>query len=708
MPEEEIDLRGILRLLRRQARLIALTVLIGVLGATIIVFSLTPIYSASTLIMVDPSNKNLLDPSAPLLSSSAENARIDSEVEIMRSDNILLKVISDQTLLTDDEFGVSLGLSDRILSFLRLATPDLPTGEEALNQSLSKLAGAVSVQRRGLTYLISLQVRSRDPAKAAELANATANIYIQDQISSKVESVLASRDILQSRVNDARAAIVASEGSFDSFVSGNMDRIIQDSGRTDLAAMQANIRQLTEARQQSALSLDQAQAELTANNWADLVATLESDALSALEQQRQSLANRLAGTAESPTTIDLRAELQRIEAEMRSTAGEQIGQLQSQVAQAQEEEDAMRQRLRQQVLSSSLPPDVLAQLYELQQNAELARAQYQTVLARVQDLDAQATLQIADSRVVSVALTPRAPSFPNRMLIIGLAALASIGLGIGLAFLYENLIGGFTTEEQLENVLKIPVAATVPLARPPVDGQSLADLVVNAPLSMFAESIRRIRAATEQQTNRTSTRGEATRGMVVMMTSTLPNEGKTTIALALARSYALSGHRTLLIDGDLRKPSVHRHMNFEPQTGLNDFLSQPTSDANLAALASTDPLSGCTVIFGARRSGTPTDHLLANSRFVDLLDAARKTFDVVVVDTPPIGPVIDGLYIAPHADVAVLCVRWAHTGQQEAGKVLNALGKAMRPDARLLAVLNQQAGSERSYLRKYSGYYQEA
>jgi len=180
MPEEEIDLRGILRLLRRQARLIALTVLIGVLGATIIVFSLTPIYSASTLIMVDPSNKNLLDPSAPLLSSSAENARIDSEVEIMRSDNILLKVISDQTLLTDDEFGVSLGLSDRILSFLRLATPDLPTGEEALNQSLSKLAGAVSVQRRGLTYLISLQVRSRDPAKAAELANATANIYIQD------------------------------------------------------------------------------------------------------------------------------------------------------------------------------------------------------------------------------------------------------------------------------------------------------------------------------------------------------------------------------------------------------------------------------------------------------------------------------------------------------------------------------------------------
>lgn len=159
MDESEIDLRGIFGLLRRQFRLITVTFIAVVAIAAIVVFSLTPIYSSSALILVDPSRKNLLDPEAQMAGTSADSARIDSEVEILRSDNVLLKVIQAENLAADPELGVSLPLRTRILTFLHLAEPTLPTGEEALNQALSNLRDSVSVQRRGLTYLISIQAR---------------------------------------------------------------------------------------------------------------------------------------------------------------------------------------------------------------------------------------------------------------------------------------------------------------------------------------------------------------------------------------------------------------------------------------------------------------------------------------------------------------------------------------------------------------------
>ena len=708
MNDSEIDLRGILSLLRRQFRLILLTVLIGTAAASVVAFALTPVFTASALILVDPSSKNLLDPDAQMTSASADNARIDSEVEIIRSENILLKVIEAESLLADDEFGVSLGLRDRLLSFLRIAAPTLPTGDAALNQTLSKLAGSISAQRRGLTYLIALQALSEDPAKAAALANATARVYIEDQLASKVSSVMTSRDILQARIVEAREAIIRSEGSFDTFISENIQRIVEESGRSDLAAMQQSIRELRDTRAQTSVTLELVQSSLSQNNWSTLVSSLQSESLSLLEQQRQALSNQLGAAAESPAAVDLRAELQRIENEMRKTATSEVSALRETVAQTQITEETMRQQMRQEVVSSALPADVLAQIYELQQSAELARNQYQTLLGRVQDLDAQANLQIADSRVVSAALTPRAASFPNRSLVIALALIASLGLGVGLAFLYENLIGGFTSEEQLESVLKLRVAAAVPRSKVQSDTRGPADLVQKSPLSMFAESVRRIRATIDQYDRILSTTRDKRAGLSIMVSSTAPNEGKTTLALSLARSYALSGRSTIIIDCDLRKPSVHRQLGIEPSLGLHEFLGGEDAELlSITSITSTDTLTDATVVVGARRSDLPTDQLLAAPSFAKLIEAARATFDVVVLDTPPIGPVIDGLYIAPFADVILFCTKWSSTSQLEARKAVASLAGARKPGAEILAVLNQQDQSARSYRQKYGSYYSE-
>lgn len=705
MDDNDLNLRAIFGLLRRQFRLIAVTLIAVVVLATLVAFSLTPTYTSSALVLVDPSNKNLLDPEAQMSSAAGDSARIDSEVELARSDNVLLRAIRNENLTTDPEFGVSIGLWPRVLNFLRLRTPELPSGEQAVNQALSSLRSAVSVQRRGLTYLISVQVRSEQPEKAARIANAIAESYIADQLASKVDSVLASYDILQARITQAREAIVSSEGQFDTFVSENMQRIIEDSGRTDLAQMQQQMAQLQAARNQSQQSAEAVASYLENEDWSSLVSTIESSALSELDRQRQELADQLSQAgADTPTAVNLRDELAAIEDRLRETATSEVSNLQEAVAETQSQEDTLRQRLRQEVLGSSLSADVLTRLYELQQGAELARTQYQTLLARANDLEAQADLQLADSRIVSPALPPERPSFPNKPLIIILAGLAGLGLGAGLAFLRENLIGGFTTEEQVESVLRQRVAASVPRERAKTERESLANLMVTSPLSLFAESIRRVRAVLEQDLR--SPEEQTAGSRVILVTSTAPNEGKTTTALALARSYSLAGYRTVLIDCDLRKPSIHRHLNREPSQGLLDFLTdEDMRDVGAPNIIDKDDLTQLTLIIGSRRSDVPTDQLLAGPAFGRLITAARNSFDIIVLDSPPLAPVVDGRYIARFADAIVFVLRWATTSQNDARRALAQLDESKRKDVKTVVVLNQQDISRTGYEKKYGGYY---
>ncbi len=705
MDHSEFELRSIFGLLRRQFRLILTTIVAVMSLAAVIAFSLTPVYTSSALIMVDPSNKDLLDPQNQINSASADSARIDSEVELARSDSVLLKVIQEKNLIADPEFGVSLGTWARILSFLRLAEPTLPSGEDAVNQTLSKLRGAIHVQRRALTYLISIQASAENRALAADLANAVAQTYIADQVDAKIEGILASRDILQARAEQARQAIVASENSFDDFVESNIARISQDSGRTDLIALQRQIDELRSSRTQNSSLVSSMQMALRTQDLETIVSDLQSDAIAELDQQRADLLANLESAADgTPTAINLRDELAAIEQRMLEEARIATTSLADQIQESQDTEDTLRQSLRSLVLDQSLSADVLTELYELQRGSEIARRQYETLLSRIQDVEAQADLQIADSRVVSPALAPQYAAFPNKTLILALAGFCAILLGLALAFLYENLIGGFTGDEQLAQVLKLPVAATVPRQRAKSERESLANTVVTAPLSGFSESIRRIRANVDQSVRHASPdKPPATK--VIMVTSTAPNEGKTTLSLSLARSYALTGQRTLIIDCDLRKPSLHRHLNIESSTGLLDYLSSDGDGVALQSIISSDPLTSVTTILGARRSNLPTDQLLSAVSFARLIRAARNSFEVIVLDTPPVGPVIDGHYVAPHADAIVFVTRWATTSQSDVRKAVTGLMAARQPDTQVLAVLNQQDETRSAYYRRYGSYY---
>jgi capsular exopolysaccharide synthesis family protein len=711
MNDQGFDLRSILGLLRRQARLIAITVLAVLVVATAAVFTMKPIYTASTLVLVDPSRKDLLDPNAQLGGGSGESARVDSEVELAKSEATLLQTIEDENLIDDSEFGVRLGWRDSVLGFFRIAEPKLPTGDEALQSVMAKLRESVTVQRRGLTFMLAIQARSPDPATAARIANAVAAAYIKVQLDAKIRSTLASRDIIQSRIAGASTAVSQSEGAFDKFIEDNIDKITAETGRTDLAGLRTQLKEIGANRARDAAMADLVQRSLEQRDWAAVSANLGSQAVTALAAQRAALVNSLADTvADSQQSIDLRAEVAKLDTQLESSTTEELTTMRQRVATYQSQATDVRTQLRTNILSTDLPPEVLTNIYELQQNAEIARTQYQTLLSRLRELEAQAYLQVADSRVVSQTLPPSEPSFPNPRQILTLAGLAALGLGIGLAFLRENFVGGFTSEAQLHSFLRAPVISAVPRQKEVRSGAGeggIGEYMVSSPLSIFAESVRRIRVGIDQALQR----GQAGRpasedgGIVIMVTSASPSEGKSTLALSITRAYALAGHKTLLIDCDMRKPSIHRQLNLEPSSGLLEYLTHAVQEDALPSIMTVDDESGAQVVLGARRSDIATDSLLSSTTFARLISAARTTFDIVVLDTPPVGPVVDGLYLAKHADSIVFVVRWASTSQHDVRHAVSLLQGAKKPEAEILSVLNQQEISKSAYSGKYAGYY---
>lgn len=722
MQGTEIDLREIVEIIRRQRRLILVTIALIVGAALAYILTATPIYRATTLVQIETGGQSLLDNNTQNNAQSAViNARVDSEVEILRSQATALAVIEAEQLFLDPEFGPRLGLLERIGAAIGLdlsssdarraigMTPgaDGAVGEELLQSALSRLQDATEIRRRGLTYLIAISVDSESPTRAAELANATARVYIERQLGAKTSSTIASRDILTRQLETARIDLAAAEDALNGFIENNLARLEAESGNEGVARLRQQLERAQFSQRENQGQIDEIQIALAEGDWETISARLGDAALAELERQRVALERRLAGTAAgSAEAIDLRGALAQIEQNLEQQSAAALSGLQSELNRLNALEDDTRDALRESLLQGDLSSAVLSELFGLQQRANVARNQYQTLLARVQDFGTLVNLQMADARIVSEALPPRNAAAPNRRLILGAALVAALGLGIGLAFLNEYYIGGVTSASQLRNVLGANVPATIPLQELRKDQTAVADQIATAPLSPYAETFRRVRSAIDLALRDVPVTGA--QGRVLLVGSALPAEGKSTTALALARTYAMAGHQTLLIDADMRRPSLHTYLGVGSEVGLLSYLRGESGAANEAIQPVQDPLSTLTVITGGGRSNEPTDQLLGSQTFASLLQAARERFEFIIIDSPPVLPVVDARYLAQYADIIVQVVRHATTTQTEARNASGQLQETMRPGTKFIGLLSHEQRVRRQgyyYKGRYMDYY---
>ena len=706
MDEAGIDLQGALGVMLRQWRIVAAALIVGLGIAGLALLAVRPLYSATTLVMVDPSHKDLIAPDAQQVPMS-ESARLDSEVELIKSPSIMLATVRDLDLLNEPEFEAGIGLRERLLQFFRLAEPRAPAAEQAVQTIANKLASAITVQRRGLTFLILVEARAHQPETAARIANAVTDAYIREQLRFKIDGLLAARKAIEARIPELSAAVARSETAFDQFIDANLMTIAEQTGRMDLLELQRQLQSADAERRRATIAVHLAQESLASHDYLTLADTLQSQSLAELEQDRRGLQGSIELTAAGSSEADtLQTQLGGLSIELEASAWEAMSSLGKRVSQAEQQADSLRNRLRAGVLEANLPAAILTDLYALQLNAENARAQYQTLLSRLQTLESQAYLQVADSRVVAKATPPTKPDFPDPSLVLTLATLVSLAIGSGGALMAENAFGGFTSEEQLGSALRLRFTLGVPRQK---HGLGPSETLIEAPLSPYAEAMRRVRAACDQAFRQSQSQSAvAGGGMVVMVSSAVAGEGKSTIALSLARACALAGNSTLLIDCDLRRPSVHRLLELEPASGLVDVLAAIEGARPKAEVTTRDAPTGLQVIPGVRRGDMPTDQLISGAAFSRLLEHARTTFDVVVLDTPPIEPVVDGLYMAPIADVVLFVVNRASTPQRQVKRAVEALAQAKRAEAEIVAVLNQQGTSRARYPEGYDGGYARA
>jgi capsular exopolysaccharide synthesis family protein len=334
---------------------------------------------------------------------------------------------------------------------------------------------------------------------------------------------------------------------------------------------------------------------------------------------------------------------------------------------------------------------MVTELYTIRQDASVARNQYDVLLGQMREIEAEAGLQLASTRIVSPAVLPVRPSFPDPGLVLLFALGASASLGVALAFLNEYFVGGVTTEAQLSAVTGVPAAGSIPFVDETSGGRfSPADRIVDMPLTGYAEAFRNIRAAIDQGLRGIAGIGRgAGEGQVIVVTSAQSGEGKTTAALALARTYAAAGKKTLLIDADLRRPSIHHRLGVAPVSGFGQYLRAPDNMKGPQDFYARDPASNLALILGAERAQESTDNLLNSAGFADIIGQARSVYDVTIIDTPPVLQVVDARYVVPFADAVILAVRWASTGQPEIKAAVGPIRNAMGENALMLPVLTQ-------------------
>jgi len=723
---DNVDIRQVFLMLWRR-KLIGACILLAVLGLTYVALAnVTPRYTANAVLVLNTRDVQVNDLESVVSGMSNDTFMIRSELDVLHSRALAERVVQQLGLVDDPEFnprleregggvlalvglggllggdglpslppvageaGASAGgdgaaeggaLSGVAVDGAEGAAPDAASGQAdevadpAAQAELADVASALldrlTVFNTGRSYTVEIAFQSEDPDKAALIVNTVADQYLTSQLEAKYAETERIAQWLQVKIGELRQNMRRAEDRLQDFLEANQIVEMGESTLT-MSQLQSVDRQVIDARARRTAAearLREARQLLTSDSrgatsaqvsGAPLIQTLRAQEIaleSNLAELRSNYGNR------HPQVVTAQAELSELRLRIQTEINRVVDSLQSEVQVARLEEDELQRR------ADALTQDIeranraAVQQRELEAEAQAARSLFESFLDSFTRISVQFDTLQADARILSYAQTPGAASYPQKKSVMILAFLGGTVLALAAILLVEYVDNAVRRADAVERRFGVSVLGMVPRVRWRGRGRrhpSRFGLV--QPFSAYAEAVRTVRNAVRLFDSEGGNR-------VILVTSPAAGEGKSALALSIARSAASMSEQVLLIDADFRSPSLASDMSRPCKVGLEHLLS---GEATLDEVVQTDPETGLRYIPMARRSASPMA-LLGSERMRKLIQQASTRYDLVVVDSANLSASSDAVVLSRSVDATLLAVRWGRTPMPALGAALKRL-----------------------------------
>lgn len=705
---EVIDLSHYWQVIRRQLKKIILFSAIITVIAVLVALAITPVYRATATILIEAEEAKVLSIEEVYGLGSASDEYYQTQFEILKSRELAKRTVLELGLIDNPEFNPAHPANKKSFSIkeMILGEAEPLTEEEILAKTVDTFWEAVSISPVRKTQLVKVSVDSESAEMARVAANAMAQQFIESQLDAKVEVTQQAAGWLSHRLGGLKAKLEASERKLQQYREDN--DLVDVEGVDTLVAKE--IDQITEA-------LVEARARRL-----ELQGTYEQlQSLGALNYDNLS---SLPSIISNPVVVNLREAETQAELKV-SELKKRYGPLHPKMIAAESDLEAVRESVLTQMkrIATSIESNYLVAkskenslekaltnsksdvrnlnrteftLSEYQREVRTNRQLYEAFFNRVSETSATGDLQTANARVVDPAIKPVIPVKPNKKLIVLLALVVSGMFGVALAFLLDILDSTIKNLDDVERKLDVPMLGLLPLVGKKQDAGDAEQMVrafVGEGMDGFRESVRTLRtgltlASMEQPAS------------VILVTSSVPSEGKTTTSTNIAEAFGQM-EKTLLIDCDMRRPSVAKKLGLAPNVpGLSNAVAYPDM---LDECIQSRPELGIDVVSAGPIPPNPLE-LLGSKNFRDILDTLRGRYQRIIIDSAPMQAVSDALYLSTLVDGVVYVVKADATKDKLAQ---DGLSKLDNNNARVLGVVLNQVNIDREakYADSYAGYY---
>jgi capsular exopolysaccharide synthesis family protein len=669
---------GTLAAARRHWHLIFGLAVVGSVAAYLLCQTLTPLYASSARVMIDPREPKRTavstDPTSAL-APSEETVR-KNEIAIMRSRRLAETVVSDLQLDQDPEFNPSLrqpsllqNAIDHVRRLLSGFTSEIgltsktaaktteATEEQALDKAVDLFLDRLGTTSTEASRVIDIRFLSENAERAALVANAVAEQYMQHRVKqdfaeaqSAVQALQAEIDALNVKIRDSERAV---------------ERLRRENGLlpgSDLKVLAERMSELNKDLVAASAQRAGAQSRLAdleaarASNHLDAVTSvLDSRLIQRLGEEAVLLSGKIAEmstlyAAEHPKMVEARAHEKDLRALIDREIDKVAATYRSDLAVAQAKEAALRKMVEAAKAEADRTSAAEVDLRVAERQAEANRNLMALLIAKLNDTEAQINRKGPEAQLISRATVPRSPTFPPKRAVVAFAFVAAVTGGTILAVLLERRDQSIRSTVQLRQMTNVRVLGAVPAVKQGWQLQrSPTELILAEPTSMFAENLRAVWFHIDYAMQ--------THSKTLVITSALSGEGKTSIATSLARQLALIGRRVVIVDADLRHPRVHRALDLKQHPGFADLVE---GSQRIEAVLQKDEPSGAYFVAAGEAVGSPADYLQSPKTLEILRDLSAR-FDAVIVDTPPVLAVHDAGVMGRLAGTTVLVVRWGAT-----------------------------------------------